>query len=72
MSPWLALLWLWLFAAVAMTLDHNGRRVHDLPVADRWRTRIGDLFEREERLIELPGDYAAVADYVAKHAVPRN
>jgi threonine synthase len=33
--------------------------------------RIGDLFEREERLIELPGDYAAVAAYVAKHAVPR-
>ncbi len=33
--------------------------------------RIGDLFEREERLIELPGDYAAIADYVAKHAVPR-
>ena len=33
--------------------------------------RIGDLFEREERLIELPGDYAAIADYVAAHAVPR-
>jgi threonine synthase len=33
--------------------------------------RIGDLFEREERLAELPGNYAAVADYVAKHAVPR-
>jgi threonine synthase len=33
--------------------------------------RIGDLFEREERLAELPGDYAAVADYVAAHAVPR-
>ena len=27
--------------------------------------RIGDLFEREERLVELPGDYAAIADYVA-------
>ena len=25
--------------AVAMTLSHNGRRVHDLVVADRWRTR---------------------------------
>jgi threonine synthase len=33
--------------------------------------RIGDLFHREERLTELPGDYAAIADYVAKHAVPR-
>ncbi|MCZ8325986.1 MAG: threonine synthase [Sphingomonadaceae bacterium] len=33
--------------------------------------RVGDLFEREERLAELPGDYAAVADYVAAHAVPR-
>ncbi len=33
--------------------------------------RVGDLFEREERLAELPGDYAAVADYVAVRAVPR-
>ena len=33
--------------------------------------RIGDLFEREERLVELPGDYDAIADYVAEHAVPR-
>ena len=33
--------------------------------------RIGDLFEREERLTELPGDYAAVADYVAAHATAR-
>ena len=33
--------------------------------------RIGDLFEREERLVELPGDYAAIADYVAGHAVSR-
>ncbi len=33
--------------------------------------RIGDLFQREERMIELPGDYAAIADYVAAHAVPR-
>ena len=33
--------------------------------------RIGDLFQREERLVELPGDYAAIADYVAAHAVPR-
>ena len=33
--------------------------------------RIGYLFQREERMIELPGDYAAIADYVAAHAVPR-
>jgi threonine synthase len=34
-------------------------------------SRIGDLFQREERLIELPGDYGAVAEYVSAHAVPR-
>jgi len=34
--------------------------------------RVGDLFTREERCTELPGDYAAVADYVAAHAVPRS
>jgi len=33
--------------------------------------RIGDLFEREERLVHLPGTYAAVADYVALHASPK-
>jgi threonine synthase len=33
--------------------------------------RIGDLFEREERLTELPGDYNAVAEFVAARAVPR-
>ncbi|MDP3674109.1 MAG: threonine synthase [Novosphingobium sp.] len=33
--------------------------------------RVGDLFEREERMIELPGDYAAVVDYVTEHAVPK-
>jgi threonine synthase len=32
--------------------------------------RVGDLFEREERCVELPGDYAAVAAYVAEHATP--
>ena len=30
--------------------------------------RVGDLFEREERYVELPGDYAAIAAYVAEHA----
>ena len=33
--------------------------------------RVGDLFEREERLVELPGDYAAIAEYVANHATPK-
>jgi threonine synthase len=33
-------------------------------------SRVGDLFEREERCTELPGDYAAVAAYVAEHATP--
>ena len=32
--------------------------------------RVGDLFEREERYVELPGDYAAVAAYVAERATP--
>jgi len=30
--------------------------------------RVGDLFKRDERYVELPGDYAAVASYVAEHA----
>ena len=34
-------------------------------------TRIGDLFEREESFVELPGDYAAVAEYIAAHAMLR-
>jgi len=33
-------------------------------------TRVGDLFEREERYAELPGEYDAVAAYVAEHATP--
>lgn len=33
-------------------------------------SRVGDLFDREERCAELPGDYAAVAAYVAEHAAP--
>jgi threonine synthase len=32
--------------------------------------RIGDLFERDERCTDLPGDYAAIAAYVAGHAAP--
>ncbi|MBA3055794.1 MAG: threonine synthase [Sphingomonadales bacterium] len=34
-------------------------------------TRVGDLFEREERFADLPGDYAAVADYIAARATPK-
>ncbi len=34
-------------------------------------SRVGDLFEREERCASLPGDYAAVAKYVAAHATPK-
>jgi threonine synthase len=33
--------------------------------------RVGDLFDREERLAELPGDYDAICDYVAARAVPK-
>ncbi|MEO0062665.1 MAG: hypothetical protein RLZZ08_1225 [Pseudomonadota bacterium] len=33
-------------------------------------TRMGDLFDREERYAELPGNYDAIAAYVAQHAVP--
>jgi threonine synthase len=32
--------------------------------------RVGDLFEREERCVDMPGDYAAVAAYIAEHASP--
>ena len=32
--------------------------------------RVGDLFEREERCTDLPGNYDAVAAYVAEHATP--
>jgi threonine synthase len=35
-------------------------------------SRVGDLFDREERFCELPGDYAAVADYIAGHAVSKS
>lgn len=32
--------------------------------------RVGNLMEREERFVELPGTYEAVAAYVAEHATP--
>ena len=36
----------------------------------RLPARVGDLFDREERYVDLPGDYEAVAAYVAEHATP--
>ncbi len=42
----------------------TGQRPH-LP------TRVGDLFDREERCVDLPGDYTAIADYVSAHATPK-
>ena len=41
------------------------------PQRPRQPARVGDLFEREERCAVLPGDYAAVAEYVAMHATPK-
>ncbi|MCJ2178548.1 threonine synthase [Novosphingobium album (ex Hu et al. 2023)] len=34
-------------------------------------SRVGDLFDREEKCVELPGDYAAVSEFVASHATPK-
>lgn len=34
-------------------------------------SRVGELFEREERMVELPGDYDAVVAHVAGNATPR-
>ena len=42
----------------------TGQRPH-LPA------RVGNLFEREERCVELAGDYGAIADYVSAHASPK-
>ena len=33
--------------------------------------RVGDLFDREERYVSLPGTFDAVTDHIAAHAVPR-
>ncbi|WP_428027622.1 threonine synthase [Altererythrobacter sp.] len=33
-------------------------------------SRIGDLFAREEALVELPGEYEAVRDFVSERATP--
>jgi threonine synthase len=32
--------------------------------------RVGDLFRREERFVELPGDYATIAAWIAERATP--
>src|SRR5690606_179444 len=32
--------------------------------------RVGDLFDRAERCVDLPGEYDAVAAYIAEHATP--
>ncbi len=48
------------------------------PWMKQWRSRptlparVGDLFEREERCIDISGGYEAIADYVSAHAVPRD
>jgi threonine synthase len=34
-------------------------------------SRVGDLFEREERCVDLPSDFAAIADYVSAYATPK-
>ena len=43
---------------VAMSLSHNGRRVHDLPSVAAWRDRIGGLFGTAlgSRLIEITAE----------------
>jgi DNA mismatch repair protein MutL len=49
--------------AVALSLVHNGRRVHDLPATPSWRDRIAGLFGAEVagRLIEVEADDGEVS-----------
>jgi DNA mismatch repair protein MutL len=49
--------------AVAFSLGHNGRRVHDLPATTSWRDRIAGLFGAEvaSRLIEVEADDGEVS-----------
>ena len=56
-----------------LTLDAEGQRVAVLTRGFGGCLFLDPqpVFQREERMIELPGDYAAIADYVAAHAVPR-
>lgn len=48
---------------VAMSLLHNGRRVHDLPAVTAWRDRIGGLFGEAvgERLIDVAAEDGDIA-----------
>ena len=50
---------------VAMSLDHTGRRVHDLPAAGDWRQRIGGLYgvAIADRLIDVESSDGDVAVY---------
>jgi DNA mismatch repair protein MutL len=43
---------------VAFSLSHNGRRVHDLPATESWRTRITDLYGGQfgARLLEVEAE----------------
>jgi len=49
--------------AVAFSLVHNGRRVHELPATKSWRDRIAGLFGAEVagRLIEIEADDGEVS-----------
>jgi DNA mismatch repair protein MutL len=49
--------------AVAFSLGHNGRQVHDLPAAGGWRDRIAGLFGAAlaARLMEIEADDGEVA-----------
>ncbi len=48
---------------VAFSLTHNGRRIHDLPAVESWRSRIAGLFGAElaDRLIEIESDEGEVS-----------
>ena len=48
---------------VALTLVHNGRRIHDLPATSSWRERIGGIFggALAGKLIEVAGDDGDIA-----------
>lgn len=48
---------------VALSLTHNGRRIHDLPAVDSWRERITGLFGEAlgPRLVEIDADDGEVS-----------
>ena len=49
--------------AVAFSLAHNGRQIHDLPTSGTWRDRIAGLYGAAlaDRLLEIEADDGAVA-----------